>query len=159
LYTSAHTVTAAAAAAAATAATAAAGDGFVLDDAAITAYQLSDAKPFLSALLLCSIHIVLAAAAAAAVAGDGFVLDDTAITAYQLSDPKPFLSALLQRPYFNRVLLAPHLLGPASSGAVLDTPGDLVAKMNSSWGVLAREGFCNGTDCFRLPVIAGEEKH
>lgn len=89
-------------------------------------------------------------------AGDGFVLDDATITAYQLSDPKPFLSALLQRPYFNRVLLAPHLLGPASSGAVMDTPADLVGKMNSSWGLLARDGFCNGTDCFRLPVIAGE---
>jgi hypothetical protein len=98
-----------------------------------------------------------AAAAATAAAGDGFVLNDAAITAYQLSDPKPFLSSLLQRPYFNRVLLAPHLLSPATSGAVLDTPGDLVVKMNSSWGLLAREGFCNGTDCFRIPVVAGEK--
>lgn len=89
------------------------------------------------------------------VPGDGYVLDDSAVTAYQLSDPKPFLSQLLYRPYSNRVLLAPHLLGPTTSGAVLDTPDMLVSKMNSSWGMLATEGFCNGTDCFRLPVVAG----
>lgn len=73
-----------------------------------------------------------------------------------MSSPKPFLSQLLQRPYSNRVLLAPHLLGPAASGAVLDSPDMLVNKMASSWGVLASEGFCNATDCFRLPVVAGE---
>jgi hypothetical protein len=83
------------------------------------------------------------------------VLDESDITAYQLSDPKPFLSQLLQRPYSNRVLLAPHLLGPDSSGAVWDSPGEVVAKMNSSWGRLASGGFCNGTTCFRLPVLAG----
>jgi hypothetical protein len=96
-----------------------------------------------------------AAAAAVLVSGDGFVLDDSAITAYQLSDPKTFLGQLLQRPYSNRVLLAPHLLGPASSAAVLDSPDMLVGKMSSSWGLLATEGFCNGIDCLRLPVVAG----
>lgn len=62
----------------------------------------------------------------------------------------------MQRTYRNRVVLAPHLLGPSSSGAVLDTPDDLVHKMNSSWGRLSSEGFCSGLECFRLPVVAGE---
>jgi hypothetical protein len=88
-------------------------------------------------------------------AGDGFVLDEAALTAYQLSDPRPFLQQVLQRPYSNRVVLGPHLLGPSSSGAVLDTPGELVTKMDASWGRLAAEGFCSGQECFRLPVVAG----
>jgi len=55
------------------------------------------------------------------------------------------------------VLLAPHLLGPASSGAVLDTASDLVQKMQSSWGRLASEGFCSGLVCARFPVVAGKD--
>lgn len=98
-------------------------------------------------------------ACAPAYVGDGFVLDEEAITAYQLSDPKPFLTALAQRPYNNRVLLAPHLLGPSSSDAAMETPEELVNRMNSSWGRLATEGVCvdelHQRTCIRLPVVAG----
>lgn len=89
--------------------------------------------------------------------GDGFVTDDEVITAYQLTDPKPFFSKLLQRPYRNRVVLGPHLLSlDSTEGPVLDTVAGLLHKMNKSWGWLASEGFCDGLDCMRLPVVAGE---
>ncbi|KAF6265117.1 glycoside hydrolase superfamily [Scenedesmus sp. NREL 46B-D3] len=88
--------------------------------------------------------------------GDGFVTDPAIIQQYSLSDPKPFLNELLQRPYRGRVMLAPHLYGPDTSGVPAAAASEVAARLNSSWGRLAQDGYCNGRDCMRLPVVVGE---
>jgi hypothetical protein len=90
-----------------------------------------------------------------AAAGDGFVTDPAIIQAHNLTDPRPFLNELLQRDYRGRVMLGPHLYGPDSSGAPAAPADELLALLNSSWGRLAQEGYCNGRDCMRLPVVVG----
>lgn len=88
-------------------------------------------------------------------AGDGFVTDPATIQRHNLSDPRPFFNELLQREYRSRVLLGPHLYGPDSGGAAAAPAAEVLARLSSSWGRLAREGYCNGRDCMRLPVVVG----
>lgn len=94
-------------------------------------------------------------------AGDGCVC--AIISSYQLSDPRAFFSELISRPYSNRVLLAPHMHGPGSDGSSTRAapPTELRARLFSSWGVLARNGFCTPSgsprQCMRFPVIAGAQ--
>uniref|UniRef100_A0A383VF90 Glycoside hydrolase family 5 domain-containing protein n=1 Tax=Tetradesmus obliquus TaxID=3088 RepID=A0A383VF90_TETOB len=88
--------------------------------------------------------------------GDGFVTDPATIQRHNLSDPRPFFNELLQREYRSRVLLGPHLYGPDSGGAAAAPAAEVLARLSSSWGRLAREGYCNGRDCMRLPVVVGE---
>jgi hypothetical protein len=89
-------------------------------------------------------------------AGDGYVTDPAIIQKYNLTDPKPFFNELLQRPYRSRVMLAPHLYGPDSSGVPAAPASEVLALLQSSWGRLAQDGYCNGKECMRLPVIVGE---
>jgi hypothetical protein len=89
------------------------------------------------------------------VVGDGFVTDAATIQQYNLSDPKPFFNELLQRPYKSRVMLGPHLYGPDNSGVPAAPAAEVLALLNSSWGRLAQEGYCNGRDCMKLPVVIG----
>lgn len=96
------------------------------------------------------------AQASYAVAGDGFVTDAAIISKYDFTDPRRFFNELLKRPYKSRVLLAPHLYGPSVSGVPAAPPFEVAARVDSSWGVLATDGYCNGNQCMRLPVVAGK---
>lgn len=89
-------------------------------------------------------------------AGDGFVTDTATMSKFDLTDPRTFFNELLKRPYKNRVLLAPHLYGPSVSGVPAAAAFEVAARVVNSWGVLATDGYCNGNECIRLPVVAGE---
>eukprot|EP00775_Hariotina_reticulata_P008523 gene8523-8705_t len=89
--------------------------------------------------------------------GDGFVTDDDLVHQYGLSDPGPFFDQLLTRTYRGRVMLAPHMYGPDNSKVPAALPEQVLSRLNSSWGTLAVDGYCNAANkCLRLPVIAGE---
>lgn len=81
--------------------------------------------------------------------------DASLIQEHQLSDPNPFFHELLRRSYRGRVLLGPHLYGPENSGVGPAAPAEVISCLNSSWGKLALEGYCDGTQCIRFPVVAG----
>lgn len=93
---------------------------------------------------------------AASCAGDGFLVDTTTISKYDLTDPTGFFNEVLNRPYRTRILLAPHLYGPSVSGVPAAEAAEIAAKLNSSWGIFSTDGYCNGNECIRFPVVAGE---
>jgi hypothetical protein len=89
--------------------------------------------------------------------GDGFATDNVDIGSMGLSNPRPFFAMLLSKPYAKRVVLAPHVYGPAvttndkgSSGA------ELVSRLTKSFGHLTKDGFCTGKTCHTFPVAIGE---
>eukprot|EP00884_Botryococcus_braunii_P011045 jgi/Botrbrau1/19942/Bobra.0059s0059.1 len=70
---------------------------------------------------------------------------------------RPFFNAVLQKPYRKQVGIAPHFYPPSVSTQTHDTTGKgLYDRLTYGIGYLTKEGFCNGTDCQRFPVVFGE---
>ena len=89
--------------------------------------------------------------------GDGYCTDAGKIASLSLSDPRPFFRDLRTKPYAQRVVLAPHVYGPAVTTATNAYSGQgLYDRLNSSFGSLTGQGFCIGSNCQKFPIAIGE---
>lgn len=85
--------------------------------------------------------------------GDGFCTDGDLIAKYGLADPRPFFAALAKKPYARRVVLSPHVYGPAvTSNANASSGPALVQRLTQSFGSKTRAGI-NGAV---YPAAIGE---
>ncbi|GBF99351.1 glycoside hydrolase [Raphidocelis subcapitata] len=112
--------------------------------------------------------------------GSGFDTDKATIAVNEFSDPNPFFKALLKKPYRAAVVVCPHVYDNAAPPPALDAglppPGDghghggqappraapwpagpgPIKVMDTTFGYLARDGYCADKDCQRFPVAVGE---
>jgi aryl-phospho-beta-D-glucosidase BglC (GH1 family) len=89
--------------------------------------------------------------------GDGYDTNPSDISQLGLSDPRPFFTALRTKSYHHRVVLAPHVYGPAvtTNNQAFSGPA-LFNRLSSSFGSLTQQGFCTGGTCDTYPVAIGE---
>lgn len=74
--------------------------------------------------------------------GDGFCTDADLIAKHGLSDPRPFFDAVATKPYATRVMLAPHVYGPAVTTNDKGSQGaELTARLTQSFGGLTSKGY------------------
>lgn len=89
--------------------------------------------------------------------GDGFATNKTVISQSGLSDPNPFFTQLATKPYINQVVLSPHIYPPSVTNAGTDYIGaGLYNRLSTSFGTLAKTGYCVSVVCHRFPIAVGE---
>ena len=63
----------------------------------------------------------------------------------------------MSKPYLNQVVLSPHIYGPSVTNATTDYYGSgLYNRLSSSFGNLAKTGYCIGSNCHQFPIAIGE---
>ena len=90
--------------------------------------------------------------------GDGFDTNPSDLKSLALSDPSAFFIALEKRPYARRLVISPHVYGPAVTTNMMAASGaPLVDRMTRSFGYLTKAGFCGGGGaCSTYPIAIGE---
>ena len=89
--------------------------------------------------------------------GDGFDTNPADIKSLGISDPTPFFTSLAKSKYANRVVISPHVYGPAVTTNPMGATGPaLIQRLSQSFGYLTQKGFCSGSSCQVLPVAVGE---
>jgi hypothetical protein len=89
--------------------------------------------------------------------GDGFATNEALISQDGLSDPNTFFTSLMSKSYLNQVVLSPHVYGPSVTGATANYSGSgLYNRLSSSFGNLAKTGYCVGSTCHQFPIAIGE---
>ena len=89
--------------------------------------------------------------------GDGFVTNSSVISQKGLSDPNPFFKGLANKPYLNQVVLSPHVYPPSVTNAGSNFSGSgLYNRLSTSFGTLAKTGYCVAGVCHRFPIAIGE---
>lgn len=89
--------------------------------------------------------------------GDGFVTNSSIISQNGLSDPNSFFKSLASKAYLNQVVLSPHVYPPSVTNASSNFSGSgLYNRLSTSFGTLAKTGYCVSGVCHRFPIAIGE---
>ena len=87
--------------------------------------------------------------------GDGF--QTTGNNPGSRDDPNPFFQAIFSKPYFNQIVVSPHVYGPSVSQANSGFSGPaLWARMSNSFGSLTTSGYTYNGVTRIFPVVIGE---
>ena len=87
--------------------------------------------------------------------GDGF--QTTGNNPGSRDDPNPFFKAIFSKPYFNKVVISPHVYGPSVTFANNGFSGpELWNRMSSSFGTLTTTGYTFNGVTRIFPVVIGE---
>lgn len=89
--------------------------------------------------------------------GDGFATNSSIISQNGLSNPNPFFQSLNDKTYLNQVVLSPHVYPPSVTNAGTNFSGSgLYNRLSTSFGTLAKTGYCVSGVCHRFPIAIGE---